>query len=70
MILNTRSQYESEVYFKRMPSFRAGLRRGSAAVRLLGLRVRIVFCKCVSRSLRQADRSSRGVLLSECDHEA
>ena len=46
-----------------------GLRRGSAAARLPGLRVRIplgawmfVCCKCCVLSLRRADHSSRGVL--------
>jgi hypothetical protein len=49
-----------------------GLRCGSAAARLLGLRVRIppgvgmaLFCEsCRWRPLRRADYSSRGVLLS------
>ena len=46
-----------------------GLRRGSAAVRLLGLWVRIpawmsVSCECCVSSLRRADNSSRGVLPS------
>ena len=46
-----------------------GLRRGSAAVLLLRLRVRmpeylsLVCCQIVT-SIRQADHSSRGVLLS------
>jgi len=46
-----------------------GLRRGSAAVRLLGLWVRIPAwmsgsCECCVSSLRRADNSSRGVLPS------
>jgi len=53
-----------------------GLRRESAAARLLVLRIRIpprsclsalwVFCAVRSRSQRQADTSSRGVLPSVC----
>jgi hypothetical protein len=58
-----------------------GLRRRSAAARLLGLRFRIlpwawisVSCVLSSRGLRRADHTSRGVLPSvvclECDREA
>jgi hypothetical protein len=53
-----------------------GLRRGPAAVRMLGLRVRIppgawmsVSCECCQRSLQRADPLSRGVVWSVCVSE-